>query len=118
MSNKILILIGEDNIIRNKFNKAVEMTIFDKNISLENMVVRTEEELLCEFYMLHYKTGKQVIYERFIENIVNKCDYHGLVIIDSKYDGDNNFKLSMDRIVRANEISYDEMLILKRKIEL
>lgn len=110
-----MILIAEhSHIITKAHNKYVEITGVE--ISLNNMIVREETALVCEYYMLHYKSSKKDIkFEEFLENIVKHSSYRGVVIIGTHHEVDWQ---SVDApIYRADKMSVDDAHFLKYKIE-
>jgi hypothetical protein len=110
-----MILIAEhSHIITKGHNKFIQ--IMGVEISLNNMIVREETALVCEYYMLHYKSSnKDIKFEEFLENIVKKSSYRGVVIIGSHHTID--WQTIDAPIYWAHKMSVDDAHLVKYKIE-
>lgn len=110
----MILIAKHSHIITKSHNKFAE--IAGVEISLNNMIVREETALICEYYMLHYKSSNKAIkFEEFLENIVKKSSYRGVVIIGSHHAV--NWQAVDAPVYRADKMSVDDAHLVKYKIE-
>lgn len=121
----MLIIANKADIIYNSIGSPISLEKHGITIELNNIIVRNEDNIIAEFYMLHYKNNKMATYEKFIENIIKYSTYKKLLIIGDNYKENlNNIEnLNITENITENlkaiiisKIDKDGMISLKRDI--